>query len=130
MRALLRLLPCFAYLGLVLLLGRWIVDDSGISYAYARNLAHGHGFVSQPGVPPVEGFSNFLWVAALTPLMLLRAFDPVVVPKVLSALLALAALLILQQSMKRVTALEWPGWFAALAIAISPPIVIWTTSGL
>ncbi len=35
MRTLMRLLPFFAFLGLALLLGRWIVDDSGISYAYA-----------------------------------------------------------------------------------------------
>ena len=35
--------------------GTWIADDAGISFAYARNLAAGHGLVSQPGVTPVEG---------------------------------------------------------------------------
>ena len=27
----------------------WEIDDAGISYAYARNLATGNGLVAQPG---------------------------------------------------------------------------------
>ena len=34
------------------------IDDAGISFSYARNFALGDGLVSQPGFPPVEGFSN------------------------------------------------------------------------
>jgi hypothetical protein len=34
---------------LAVLVGSWIVDDAGISYARARNLAHGHGLVAQTG---------------------------------------------------------------------------------
>ena len=29
----------------------WTVDDAGVSFAYARSLAGGHGLVSQPGAP-------------------------------------------------------------------------------
>ncbi len=37
----------------------WI-DDSFISFRYARNLVAGHGLVFNPG-DPVEGYTNFLW---------------------------------------------------------------------
>lgn len=58
------------------------VDDSWITYRYAVNLAEGHGLTWNPGDPPVEGYTNFLWV-------LLLAFgkwvmlDPLPVSKVL-----------------------------------------------
>ena len=71
------LVPFAAYVGLVALLGDWIIDDAGISFAYARNLAEGHGLVSQPGRVPVEGFSNFLWVLACVPFLWTGAFDPI-----------------------------------------------------
>jgi arabinofuranosyltransferase len=41
------------------------VDDAYISFAYAKNLAHWHGFVMTPNAATVEGFSNFLWVVLL-----------------------------------------------------------------
>ena len=36
-------------------------DDAMISMRYARNLAHGHGLVWNPGEKPVEGITNLLW---------------------------------------------------------------------
>lgn len=44
------------------------IDDSGISFAYAKHLARGLGPVAAPGAPWVEGYSNALWVFLLTPL--------------------------------------------------------------
>ncbi|MCB8961987.1 MAG: hypothetical protein H6651_16850 [Ardenticatenales bacterium] len=38
----------------------WLDDDQMISMRYARNLAHGHGLVWNPG-ERVEGYSNLLW---------------------------------------------------------------------
>ena len=43
------------------------VDDAGISFAYARNLALGHGLVLTPGAERVEAATNLLWVLLLTP---------------------------------------------------------------
>ena len=57
-----------AYLALAFPLRGWIVDDAAISMAYAANWVAGHGLVSQPGMPPVEGYSNFLWVVGLAAL--------------------------------------------------------------
>jgi hypothetical protein len=42
--------------------GSWIIDDAGITDAYARNIADGHGIVQQPGADTVEGYSNPLWL--------------------------------------------------------------------
>lgn len=43
------------------------IDDSGISFAYAKHLAQGLGPVAAPGAPWVEGYSNALWVFLLVP---------------------------------------------------------------
>ena len=55
--------------------GQWIVDDAGLSFAYARSLATGAGPVLQAGSVPVEGFSNPTWVAVLAVGRALHLFD-------------------------------------------------------
>ncbi|HTQ08713.1 MAG TPA: hypothetical protein VMI31_01440, partial [Fimbriimonadaceae bacterium] len=40
----------------------FVLDDAFISLRYARNLVSGYGLVYNPGLPPVEGYTNFLWV--------------------------------------------------------------------
>lgn len=129
-RALALLLPFALYLAGVALLGDFIIDDAGISFAYARNLSRGYGFVSQPGRAPVEGFSDFLWVLALVPTFWLRLFHPVLTPKLLSALAVLGGFALLQRALFRRTASLLPGAMACAFLAISPPLVIWTASGL
>lgn len=42
------------------------VDDSFIVLRYAQNLAHGHGPTLNPGLPPVEGVSQVLWMLWVT----------------------------------------------------------------
>lgn len=44
------------------------VDDAYISFRFARNLLDGHGLAFNPG-EPIEGYSNFLWVLAMTPVL-------------------------------------------------------------
>jgi hypothetical protein len=39
-----------------------LFDDAMISMRYARNFAEGYGLVWNPGGPPVEGYTNPLWV--------------------------------------------------------------------
>ena len=45
--------------------GRWVVDDAGITMAYARSIATGLGPVLQPGAPVSEGWSDPAWLALL-----------------------------------------------------------------
>ncbi|NVB80575.1 MAG: DUF2029 domain-containing protein [Kofleriaceae bacterium] len=122
--------PCAIYLLAMLLLGSWIIDDAGISFAYAKNIAAGDGIVSQPGRIPVEGFSNPLWVLVLVPVHWLGLFDPVITPKLVGAAAVCAALVLVQRALERRTSSPWPGFVVALVLAASPPIVIWSASGL
>ena len=46
---------------------RFVQDDAYITFRYARNLASGFGLVWNPGEPPLEGYTNFLWALLLTP---------------------------------------------------------------
>ena len=124
-------------------LGRWIVDDAGISFAYARNLAEGHGPVVQAGAAPVEGYSDPTWVAVLTIGRLLGLFDHgawfgvpdyVLYPKAV-ALLCVAGILICFYAAclallpsRRTAAVVTAG--AGTALAFVPAFVIWSFSGL
>ena len=83
------------------LLGAWIVDDAGISFAYARSLADGYGLVAQPGAAPVEGFSNPLWTIGLSAFFAAGAFHPVVVPKLLALLLVGATFALIAVEVRR-----------------------------
>jgi hypothetical protein len=113
-----------------LLFGGWIVDDAGISFAYARNLAAGHGLVPQPGVPPVEGFSNPLWVLLLTPTLALRLFDPVLTPKALALALTAGSFLLLYRSLADLTGSRLAASLPPVLLALDTSFVAWAVSGL
>ena len=119
------------YVGHSALLGTWIVDDAGISFAYARSLAAGHGLVAQPDAVPVEGFTNLAWVVLLALTMLLRSFDPVWTPKILAAVcvgVAFAATGVLVAARGR-----RPAWLVGVALtvpALCSGFAIWCASGL
>ena len=124
------IVPFVIYLASMAMLGNWIIDDAGISYAYARNVAYGYGFVSQPGRPPVEGFSNFLWVLFLVPFFKLGIFHPVITAKCLGIILVFSSMAILYATLHRQIGNPFPGFLTNLLIAGAPPMVIWTASGL
>ena len=58
----------------------FLTDDAYISFRYARNFAQGHGLVFNVGAPPVEGYTNFLWVVVLGGLARLGARPEVTAP--------------------------------------------------
>lgn len=124
------LLPLLVLFGHALLFGDWIVDDAGITFVYARNLAAGHGLVSQPGLPPVEGFSNFLWMLAFVPAFLAGLFDPVIVPKLASLALLAGSFVLLDRSLVPLTGSRAVSLATLLLLAVCSPFVIWTVSGL
>jgi len=109
----------------------WVVDDAFISFRYARHLAEGHGLRFNVGeAPPVEGYSNFLWVLLLTPVEALGWPTPQV-----SCLLSVACGLVLIWRvtgflhMRMGLALA-PLIFSALFLTTLPPLAVWATSGL
>ena len=111
-------------------MGDWLIDDAGISFAYARNLASGVGLVAQPGAEPVEGFSNPLWTLTLAACFGLGLFHPLWTPKLLSlALVGLAFVLVARTAPRRGPA-AWLAGAAPLWLALDTSFVVWTTSGL
>ncbi|MCB9884315.1 MAG: hypothetical protein H6838_02420 [Planctomycetes bacterium] len=111
--------------------GSWIVDDAGITFAYARNVAAGHGWVSFPGEAPVEGFTNLLWLLALLPTFACGLFDPVVTPKLLGFACAFGALLLTRRAIRSSRAEQrlW-GDVGLVLVAANPSFAIWCASGL
>jgi len=107
----------------------WVVDDAAISYSYARNARLGLGLVSQAGRPPVEGFSNPLWVALLTTVARVD-IDPRLALKTVSWVLEAAFLgAAAHSTMKRRLPLAAASAFLGL-LALEPPVLIWCNSGL
>jgi hypothetical protein len=124
-------LPAALFLLYAGLLGGWIVDDAGISLAYARNLATGHGLVSQPGVPPVEGYSNPMWVLLLAFGFLLTPLSPLVLVKLIAAaLIILTFVVYLTVLSEKLTNGEFIALLGLCLVSIQTSIVIWCASGL
>jgi len=124
-------IPSLVFLLHAALFATWIVDDAGISFAYARNLALGYGLVSQPGLPPVEGYSNPLWVFLLALLYRLHLFTVIATPKIVSCVLVIGAFLLLSRVMTRAAgASKAAGVVALTLLALNTSFVVWTTSGL
>jgi hypothetical protein len=113
------------------------IDDSGISYAYAKHIAEGHGPVAVIGGPRVEGYSNPLWVFLLVPFHWLGWPLPIV-GKILGVLL-FALLLALGMALIRRARLPGErrgvGFGAtelafALALALCVEWSVWVVAGL
>ncbi|WP_216214938.1 hypothetical protein [Amycolatopsis aidingensis] len=120
--------------------GYWIVDDAGITFAYARSVAEGLGPVVQPGADPVEGFSNPTWMLLLALGRLLGLFDSgtlfgipdyVLFPKGLALLCCAGILTLCYRAAARVTSRPWLATgVIGLVLAAIPSFVIWCFSGL
>lgn len=109
----------------------WLVEDSAISFAYAENIARGHGAVPFPGGERVEGYSNPLWVALWVPLRWLWV-NPFLAKAVTGLGMGVGAVFVvhawarqLPTGRPEVTALT-----AAAVVAVSSPHAIWSQGGL
>lgn len=108
----------------------WFVsDDAFISFRYARNWAWGLGLRYNPGeVPPVEGYSDFLWVAVLA-LAQRCGLDPLAV----APLLSFAAGTLLLWLVHRLLLARYGAAVAvagALFLGLLPAYACWSTGGL
>src|SRR5437763_2408333 len=121
--------------------GHWIVDDAAITFSYARSFADGLGPVLQPGVPPVEGFSDPTWMVLLGLGKLVGLFDHgllfglpdyVLFPKALGLLFTGGILTACYIAAKQIfTRFAWLATLVVgLTLATIPSFVIWVVSGL
>jgi hypothetical protein len=107
------------------------IEDSAISFAYARNLAEGEGLVAYPGGERVEGYSNALWT------FLIAAFYAIGVPvwtspKLMGAVFG-GLTLFFAWGLARRARPEANDPLAVLApflLACSTQFVLWNASGL
>ncbi|MBL8699780.1 MAG: DUF2029 domain-containing protein [Alphaproteobacteria bacterium] len=93
------------------------VDDAFIGLRYVENLRLGHGFVFNPGDPPVEGVTNIGWT------LLLAAVAPLLAPA-LAAKLAGAVLLIVGLAL---LATLFPRGRDAAGVAAAAPLLLAAT---
>jgi len=109
----------------------FVCDDAYIAFRYARHLAEGHGLRFNLGEsPPVEGYTNLLWVLWLALFERLGA-DPALVARVSSGVCGVLLLALATRVVVRRFALPLPLATAdALFLACLPPMSLWSTSGL
>jgi arabinofuranosyltransferase len=120
---------------LPLALGVWkfnfVCDDAFISYRYSQNLAAGDGLRYNVGVePPVEGYSNLLWVIWIAVAEVL-SWNAGIFARITTVLCAVLLLWNLLAHAER----RWPDqfgamWVAGLLFAVLPPVLVWSTGGL
>lgn len=107
----------------------FVCDDAYISFRYSRHWAEGFGVVFNRGEsPPVEGYSNFLWVAWLAAFERLGV-DVTVAARATSAACALALLACVVRELARRLA-GAPLFLSAAFLGCLSPIALWTTGGL
>lgn len=107
------------------------IDDVGISYRYAKHMAEGHGLTWNVGEPPVEGYSNLLWVLILSLSHFLGA-DIEDASRVLGLLFGLLTLWLTYRLSAKIVndpASPFPA-VAALLVALTPAWLMWMMSGL
>jgi hypothetical protein len=112
-----------------------LLDDGMISMRYAKNLAAGHGLVWNAGLERVEGYSNFLWTAAMAiPHALPLAPSKISLVVMVAGALILLAHAVVANNLARELAPERDRHFAALlamiAVAFCYPLVFWTLRGM
>ncbi|MBI5680845.1 MAG: hypothetical protein HZC47_08135 [Methanobacterium sp.] len=70
----------FAFL--ILYIWKFTADDAYISFRYALHLVQGYGLIWNINEPPIEGYTNFLWVL-LSSIVIFLKLDPVIFTKIL-----------------------------------------------
>lgn len=104
------------------------VDDAYISYVYARNAILGYGLTFNPA-ERVEGFTNFLWTAMMTPIVG-AGWDVGRVSSALGVACGVGVLALVVQFPKRLAIPMTVGWLAALFLAVDGSFALWSVSGL
>ena len=110
----------------------WYIEDSAISFSYARNFAEGDGLVPYVGGERVEGYSNPLWTFLIAVGWLLR-IQPWTTSKVLGAFFGCVAMLAsygIARYARNQKDGDWVPLLAPWMLAASSQFVIWSTSGL
>ena len=105
------------------------IDDVGISWRYARHLADGHGLTWNLEGPPVEGYSNFLWVLMIA-VPGVFGMDIELASKILGVLIASANVILFGIILRRLFGGSRYWWAPLWIVAVIPEWTLWSISGL
>lgn len=106
------------------------IDDAGITFAYIDTWLEGGGLAFRPGEPPVEAYTNALWLFLLTPFAAI-GLDLELVSKVLGVAAGLgAAWGIHRLALGVVGARAWTALLGPLVVWGAPLFGFWVLSGL
>lgn len=104
-------------------------DDSYISYRYAQNLADGHGLTFNPGIEPVEGYSNLLWILILA-VFSKMGFELHVVAQYVGAFIGMLGVVLFWIILRtRELSFAFRG-ILLVAFGISAPLALYSVSGM
>ncbi|MCA8949719.1 MAG: hypothetical protein KDE27_09465, partial [Planctomycetes bacterium] len=110
----------------------WISDDSFIALRYSRRLLAGEGLTWDAG-PPVEGYSNLLWILLCAALRL-TGLGWVATARVLGIAATLATFVVLLRARVLAAPAGAPSSLAAraciLPLAALAPVALWAIGGL
>lgn len=106
----------------------YTADDAFITFRFARNWAHGFGVVFNPGQPPVEGYTNFLWLGWLSLHYRLGFTDLELVAKLWGLLFGILSILVVANAAKPVVNLRSCAGMGLLVF--SAPFCFWIGAGM
>ena len=125
------LLPVSLFVAHVSVFWRWIVDDAGIVFAVARNVAHGQGIVCQVGGERIEAVSSLPWMSLMASAFGLGIFDLGWTPKVVSVALVVVSYGVIYLSLGETV--PWGKRVALVGLcwlSLQTGFVVWSASGL
>ncbi len=106
----------------------WGCDDAFISYRYAQNLSEGKGLVYNES-ERVEGYSNFLYVLLMTPLVMISSDNVYFMSCILNIGFLIGAFLLFRRYVKSYWG-ENDSYTAGFLFALCPALWLWTVSGM
>lgn len=107
-----------------------IAEDAFISFQYANNLVNGFGLVWNIGDPPVEGYTNFLWVIFSSIGMLLN-LKLTTFSQLLGILSGVITILYVYKIGRKILGFKTKiALISCLMLAISGPFATWASSGM
>ncbi len=107
-----------------------LAEDAFIALRFARNLARGDGLVWNPGSPPVEGYTDFLWVV-ISAAAIKLGISGVAFAQLLSIACGLGTILLAYAIGRRLAG--WPPIVAMVPaglLAVSGPMAMWASSAM
>lgn len=109
-----------------------LFEDAMISMRYARHLADGHGLVWNIGEPPIEGFTNLLWVLWMSVAHKLGLSESKISLFIMLSGIAilLTTGLVTARIARKVTSAAWVPVAVLAATLFDYPLVFWTLRGM